>query len=52
MGLLDEKIKSLSRAAIGGGNGGGGGMSAALLDDLEAAVAQLRKDVDDQKEAF
>lgn len=52
LGLLDEKLKSLRGAAIGGGNGGGGGMSAALLDDLEAAIAQLRKDVDGQKETF
>lgn len=48
--LLDEKIKNLGRAAAGGG--GGGGIGAALLEDLEAALAKVREDLDNHKSEY
>ena len=45
--MLDEKIKALGRAAAAGGNSS---MAGDLIGDLEKAIAQLRLDVDKNKE--
>ena len=38
LGLLDDKVKGIAKAAISGGGGGGSNIGASLLDDLEKAV--------------
>ena len=50
--ILDDKIKSLARSGGGGNVGGGGGLGAGALDDIEAAVAKLREDLDNHKGAY
>jgi len=45
--MLDEKIKALSRAAAAGGNNA---MAGDLLGDLEKEIAQLKLDVNKNKE--
>lgn len=46
LAMLDEKIKAQrSGAALGGGNGGGG-VGAGVVEDLEAALAKLRDDLE------
>ena len=45
--MLDDKIKSMrGGGAIGGGGAGNAGLNASLSDDLEAAIARLREDLD------
>ena len=40
IGLLDDKLKTMAKAAVAGGNPAAGG----LLDDLEKQLAELRLD--------
>ena len=40
IGLLDDKLKTMAKAAVSGGNPAAGG----LLDDLEKELAALRQD--------
>lgn len=42
--MLDERVKSVGRAAALGG--GGGGMAAELLEGLENGIKKLREDLD------
>ena len=51
LGLLDDKIKSIGRGG-GVGGGAGAGLNSGLVDDLEAAVAKLREDLDKHKSAY
>ena len=46
MALLDDKLRGMGKAAAMSGNPG---MAGSLFDDLEKALAELRKDLNDHK---
>ena len=50
--MLDDKIKSIARGGGLGGGGVGNGVNTAMTDDLEAAIAKLREDLDKHKSTY
>lgn len=50
--MLDDKIKQVARAGAAGGNSGGGGVGGGLVEDLEAAIAKIRDDLENHKNAY
>ena len=52
LALLDERVKQMSKAAALSGNtamAGAGAGGAGLFDDMEAAIKQIRDDLDAHK---